>query len=185
MLCAAALAAGCGPGKPLVTSSGSTSVANPYPVGVTAYASASRVAMPPLSGTTLDGRRLAVADLRGHVVIINIWASWCEPCKSESPALVAAAKSTSGLGVRFVGIDEADQAPAATRFLRAIGSTYPHLVDVDGRLLGQMTRWLPQAVPGTLVLDSQGRVAARVIGPVTGPQIRAQIAAAGATQGLS
>ena len=115
-----------------------TSVPNPYPVGVTAYPAASRVPFPSMSGTTLDGRRLAVADLRGHVVIINIWASWCEPCKSESPALVAAAKSTTGRGVRFVGIDEADQAPAALQFLRAIGSTYPHLVDTDGRLLGQM-----------------------------------------------
>src|SRR4249920_1376725 len=92
VLCTTALAAGCGPGKPAVTPSGSTSVANPYPVGVTAYPAASRVPLPPLSGTTLDGRKLAVTDLRGHVVIINIWASWCEPCKSESPALVAAAK---------------------------------------------------------------------------------------------
>ena len=175
-----ALTAACSSSRPGSTPSRSTSVANPYPVGVTAYPAASRVPLPALSGTTLDGRTLAVADLRGHVVILNIWASWCEPCKSESPALVAVAKSTNALGVRFLGIDEADQAPAAMKFLQAIGSTYPHLVDKDGRLLGQMARWLPPAVPGTLVLDPQGRVAARVIGAVTGPQIRAQIAAAAA-----
>jgi len=133
-----------------------------------------------MSGATLDGRTMAVADLRGHVVILNVWASWCEPCKSESPALVAVAKSTKALGVRFLGIDEADQAPAAKKFLQGIGSTYPHLVDKDGLLLGRMARWLPQAVPGTLVIDPQGRVAARVIGAVTGAQIRAQIAAAAA-----
>jgi len=177
---ATALTAACGSAGQSGPPSRSTTVANPYPVGVTAYPAASRVPLPALSGTTLDGRTMAVADLRGHVVILNVWASWCEPCKSESPALVAVAKSTKTLGVRFLGIDEADQAPAAKKFLQGIGSTYPHLVDKDGLLLGRMARWLPQAVPGTLVLDPQGRVAARVIGAVTGPQIRAQIAAAAA-----
>jgi len=180
LVLAMALTAACTSSKPPRPPSPSTSVANPYPVGVTAYPAASRVPLPALSGTTLDGRTMAVADLRGHVVILNVWASWCEPCKSESPALVAVAKSTKALGVRFIGIDEADQAPAAIKFLQAIASPYPHLVDKDGRLFGQLARWLPQAVPGTLVLDPQGRVAARVIGPVTGPQIRAQIAAAAA-----
>jgi thiol-disulfide isomerase/thioredoxin len=119
-----------------------------------------------LSGRTLDGRQLVLSRWRGHVVVLNVWASWCEPCTAESPALVRVARSTTASGVRFVGIDERDEPAAASDFVRSIRSPYPHLAD-DGHLLAAIGRWLPQAVPGSLVVDRSGRVAARVVGPVS------------------
>jgi thiol-disulfide isomerase/thioredoxin len=135
-------------------------------VGTTVFAAGSRPALPTLSGATLGGGTLDLASLRGHVVVLNVWASWCEPCKAESPALVAVARRTATQGVRFVGIDENDEDAAASAFLAKIGSSYPHLVDPQGRLLASL-RMLPPAVPSSLVIDPQGRVAARVIGPTT------------------
>ena len=89
------------------------------------------------------------------MVVLNVWASWCEPCTAESPALVRVARSTATSGVRFVGIDEHDQPAAAADFVRSVRSPYPHLVD-DGHLLAAVGRWLPQAVPGSLVIDRSG-----------------------------
>lgn len=144
-------------------------------VGTTVFAVGSRPSLPALSGAALGGGTLDVASLRGHVVVLNVWASWCEPCKAESPALAAVARSTAAQGVRFVGIDENDEDAAATAFLAKIGSSYPNLVDPQGRLLASL-RMLPPAVPSSLVIDQQGRVAARVIGPTTAAGMTALLA---------
>jgi len=147
-----------------------------YPVGVTTFPVDQRRPLPALQGRTLDGAHLALADLRGHVVVLNVWASWCQPCQTESPALVALAGSAEGAQVRFVGLDERDTTAAALTFLHGVGSTYPQVAD-DGALLAQLSPWLPPAVPGSLVLDSQGRVAARIVGPATAAQLRPLLAA--------
>jgi hypothetical protein len=73
-------------------------------------------------------------------------------------------------GVRFVGLDENDSPPAAKDFARSVKFDHPQLVD-DGVLLGRLSAWLPDAAPGTLLVDRQGRVAARVVGPVTADQL--------------
>jgi thiol-disulfide isomerase/thioredoxin len=143
-------------------------------VGVTVYAVGSRPALPPLSGPTLAGGTLDLASLRGHVVVLNVWASWCAPCKAESPALAEVAQATAQQGVVFVGIDEDDQDAAATKFLAGIKSDYTHLVDPDGSLLARL-RFLPPGIPSSLVLDREGRVAARVIGPTTAAQMAALV----------
>lgn len=148
-----------------------TGGAGRYPLGVTRYPAAERVPAPVLAGPLLSGGRLALSSLRGHVVVLNVWASWCQPCTAESPALVSEARATAGAGVRFVGVDETDPGPAARSFVATIGSPYPHLVDADGSMLAALARWLPTAVPGTLVIDPQGRVAARVIGVTTASQV--------------
>ena len=135
-------------------------------VGVTIYPSASRPSIPELAGPTLDGGPLALSSLRGHVVVINVWASWCEPCRAESPALARVADATRSAGVRFVGIDEQDRAAPAREFAASVGATYPHLLDSDGSLLSSLRLVPSSGIPSTLVLDAQGRVAARVIGPV-------------------
>lgn len=161
---AALLVGGCaapGPGQPTASETAGVNT-----VGTTVFPAGSRAALPKLSGPTLGGGTLDVASLRGHVVVLNVWASWCEPCKAESPALAAVARSTAGQGVKFVGIDENDEDAAATAFLARIGSSYPNLADPQGRLLASL-RMLPPAVPSSLVIDPQGRVAARVIGPTT------------------
>ena len=161
---AALLVGGCAAPGPARTGASDTAGINT--VGTTVFAVGSRPSLPKLSGPTLGGGTLDVASLRGQVVVLNVWASWCEPCKAESPALAAVARRTVGQGVTFVGIDENDEDAAATAFLAKIGSSYPNLVDPQGRLLASL-RMLPPAVPSSLVIDPQGRVAARVIGPTT------------------
>jgi thiol-disulfide isomerase/thioredoxin len=144
-------------------------------VGATVFAVSGRTELPALKGPTIAGGTLDLASLRGHIVVLNVWASWCVPCKAESPALAQVARSTATEGVRFVGIDENDQDAPAKAFLAGIKSDYPNLADPEGQLLAQL-RMLPPAVPGSLVLDREGRVAARVIGPTTAAQMSALIA---------
>lgn len=144
-------------------------------VGLTSYGAGSRQAAPALSGTTLDGSQFTLSSTLGKVVVINVWASWCTPCRTESPALARAAKHFAGQPVQFLGIDERDGTTQARAFVTAVGVPYPSLVDSDGTLLGRL-RVLPQAaVPSTLILDRQGRIADRVIGAVTQPQIEGLI----------
>ena len=140
---------------------------------VTEVAAADRGAPVELSGTTLDGTPLSMADLRGSVVVVNVWGSWCPPCRKEAAALKRASASLGGDDVRFVGIDTRDSDAAARAFVENVGLTYPNIVDPDGVLLLAFKGNLnPNAIPSTLVLDRQGRVAARVVGEVTEGTLR-------------
>jgi thiol-disulfide isomerase/thioredoxin len=118
-------------------------------------------------GTTLQGKPFDLRSLRGDVVVVNVWASWCAPCIAEAPGLQRVHAQTEAEGVRFIGINtEADQA-AARAHERRFGVTYPSLAEDGGRVLLRLRGSLPPtATPSTLVLDRNGRVAARVIGRV-------------------
>lgn len=122
---------------------------------------------PVLSGTGLDGRKLSTADAGGKVIVVNVWGSWCAPCRHEAPALVAAAKRTKGVA-QFYGINtrDLDRAPAAA-FVRAFGLTWPSFYDPDGDLLLRFPDLPPKAIPSTLIIDRKGRTAARFLGEVT------------------
>lgn len=109
---------------------------------------------------------MSLSSLSGDVIVLNAWASWCEPCRAESPALASLASSTQPLGVRFVGLDEGDRQAPAKAFVATAGTTYPHIVDTDGTLLASLRLVPATAIPSTLVLDRSGHVAARVIGPI-------------------
>lgn len=150
------------------TSHGAGATSSALGVGTTVYAADRREQAPQLVGITLDGTQLSVDDrVDQHVVVLNVWASWCAPCREESPALAAQARSLRGSDVRFFGIDERDTTSAARAFVGATHSPYPHFVDKNGALLRKL-RILPQAgIPSTLVLDRHGRMAVRVIGPTT------------------
>jgi thiol-disulfide isomerase/thioredoxin len=135
----------------------------------TLLAPAERDSAPALAGTTLEGAPLDLASLRGKVVVVNLWASWCAPCRGEAGALQKAYDATHPRGVDFVGIvsggkDSLDNAQA---FSRRFEIAYPSMFDKDNSLVlafrGQLP---PSAIPTTLVLDRQGRVAARTLGPV-------------------
>ena len=112
-----------------------------------------------------EPRAVDVSQLAGPAVV-NLWASWCGPCRKEMPMLAEAARRNPD--VRFVGINTQDRPEAAADFLAQTGVTYPQLVDVDGVVLAD-TR-VP-GLPVTLALDADGRVVDRVIGEVSGEEL--------------
>jgi thiol-disulfide isomerase/thioredoxin len=135
---------------------------------LTRVALADRKPLAPVAGTSLDGKPLSTGDYRGQVVVVNVWGSWCAPCRSEAPALQAASEKTKGRA-QFVGITTRDNDPAQARaFVRAFGITYPSIYDPKGNALLAFAGTLPpSAIPSTLVLDTEGRVAVRVLGEIS------------------
>jgi thiol-disulfide isomerase/thioredoxin len=135
--------------------------------GLTLYPAAARTVAPDVRGATLTGSQLAVADLRGHVVVVNVWGSWCNPCRAETPDLVRVAAATKAQAVRFVGIDTRDNPDAARAFIRAFKVPYPSIIDRDGQVLLDFNGIIPAyAVPSTVVIDPAGKIAARMIGRI-------------------
>lgn len=132
-----------------------------------------------VAGATLTGDQLAVASLQGNVVVLNVWGSWCAPCRSEAPGLAKLSAEFADQNVKFVGINVKDNVGAATAFERNFGITYPSISDSSGQAQLALSETVPpQAIPSTIVLDRQGRVAARVIGEVRESTLRALIATA-------
>ncbi len=123
---------------------------------------------PDLSGELLGGGTYSLADERGDdVVVVNIWGSWCGPCRGEADALEQVYEELQDRGVMFLGINTRDQEKAALAFVAAKGITYPSLVD-DGTLQAGFASSLPVAgIPTTYVIDQSGRVAARAVSEVT------------------
>lgn len=121
-----------------------------------------------LTGTTLQGTSWKVADAKDKVLVLNVWGTWCGPCVAEAPHLqqVWSEMSEAGKPVQFMGINYRDSPETAAAFLRANKIAYPSLQDDGGRTLLAL-RGKANATPTTLVLDRQGRIAARVSGPVT------------------
>lgn len=120
-----------------------------------------------LAGKQLDGGTLDVAAFRGQVVVVNVWASWCPPCIAEAKDLEEVHQATEGEGVQFVGINTDTDLAAARAHEKRFGVTYPSIDSDGGRLLLALRGTLqPSAKPTTLVLDRDGRVAARVLGKV-------------------
>jgi thiol-disulfide isomerase/thioredoxin len=135
-------------------------------VGVTVIPAGEHVEMPPISGTSLDGTPVSVPELAGKVVVLNSWASWCGPCQEETPTLVASAKSFADHDVAFVGLNVTDETAAAQEFVSKYAVKYPSIADSDGKILATLPGVPPKALPNTLILDREGKLAVRIIGPV-------------------
>lgn len=130
---------------------------------------ADRRAAPSLAGTTLKGARLSVSNWVGMPVVVNVWGSWCPPCRDEAPALAQAARVLVARGVRFVGIDidESGGSAAALAYYQTYGVPYPSLVDTDNTLQLGFAGIVPlSAPPATVVLDDRHRVAAAIAGSI-------------------
>ncbi|MBK3594660.1 MULTISPECIES: TlpA family protein disulfide reductase [Streptomyces] len=147
--------------------------------GVSTVARGHRADAPKLDGTTLDGKRLDVADFRGEVVVLNVWASTCGPCRLEAEHFAKVSEELRDRGVRFVGINTRDvQKAPAVSFERDYGVTYPSLHDPAGRLLLRFPKGTlnPQTIPSTVVIDREGKVAARALAALDEAGLREMIA---------
>lgn len=119
---------------------------------------------PSLSLTTLkDGSPRSLADYRGKVVVLNVWASWCLPCREESPRLQRWHRKIAPLGGTVVGVDTLDIKSDALDFIKTYGLTYPQLNDREGAAIKKLGT---AQYPETFVVDRQGRVRALMRGPV-------------------
>lgn len=121
-----------------------------------------------LEGTTLEGKPWSMKNADGSVLVVNVWGSWCPPCIEETPALQKAWEKVQSekKNVAFIGLDKLEQPATGLAFTKANGVTYPSLA-YDGGIPILSLQGKAAATPTTLVLDVQGRIAARVAGPVT------------------
>jgi thiol-disulfide isomerase/thioredoxin len=133
--------------------------------GISTVAKGKRTAPNKLAGETLDGKHLDIADLKGKVVVLNVWGSWCGPCRAEAKYFSKVAEDTKAKGAEFVGINTRDPKKSrAIAFEQDYGVGYPSLYDPIGKLIvngfpkGTLN---PQGIPSTIVLDREGKIAAR------------------------
>jgi cytochrome c biogenesis protein CcmG/thiol:disulfide interchange protein DsbE len=139
-----------------------------------AIARGERPAAPSLALPRLDGAgRTSLAANRGKVVVLNFWASWCDPCRSESPLLERWHRRIAGKGGTVVGVDLLDVDSDARDFVRKYKLTYPMLRDRNGRTQGDFG---VAGFPETFVIDRRGRVAALKRGPVNEAWLRSKVA---------
>jgi thiol-disulfide isomerase/thioredoxin len=141
-------------------------------LGITQIAPASRTTAPAISGTTLHGARLALSDYLGDIVVLNVWGSWCSDCRAEEPALEETFEHYKIKHVQFVGMNTRDDNAAAIAYAGGFGMTYPSLQDPDETLLLRFKSMLPASgIPSTVIIDRRGKIADRVIGRVSEPEL--------------
>lgn len=127
---------------------------------------------PPLTLTPFTGRRITLEDLRGQIVVVNFWASWCEACRQEAPLLERTSQEYRGRGVRFIGVAVHDTEHNTRTFARRQNLTYPNgldQADMIARAFGLFD------VPETYFIDRHGRIVRRHVGPLTEAQLRTHL----------
>lgn len=153
---------------PVVTIPATSAAINDV-VGLTVIPAEDREQTIVIGGETADGTELSTAQMGGDIVVVNAWASWCPPCIEELPLLAAAAEAYDDRGVTFVGLNSLDDPIAAASLLGS--SPYRSIDDRDGAILATIPGVPPRSLPSTVILDRQGRVAVRIIGPVKPGQL--------------
>lgn len=120
---------------------------------------------PAYAATTLDGDSISLAHLRGKPVLLNVWATWCHPCREEIPALQALHEKYAPQGLEVVGVSvDADGEEAGIReFARDIKMTYPIWLDPEERV---SSTFRLMGVPSTFLIDRQGQILWKHLGPV-------------------
>lgn len=118
-------------------------------------------AAPDFTVTTFEGQTLRLSDLRGQVVLVNFWASWCLPCREEAPELEAIWQQYRAQGVTVVGIAWSDIEADTRAFIDEFNMTYPNAPDIGTRIGDD---YGIRAVPETYIIDQQGEVLHRLIG---------------------
>ncbi|HVX69596.1 MAG TPA: TlpA disulfide reductase family protein [Mycobacteriales bacterium] len=128
-----------------------------------------------VSGTTLEGEPLSLASLRGKVVVVNFWGSWCAPCISEAAGFAQVAKDYASKGVAFVGIDIRDSVAQGRTFERVHHVPYPSIFDSSETLALQFPHAVPASTPTTIVVGRDGDILAKVTGPLRYTQIQSLV----------
>lgn len=118
---------------------------------------------PPLEFTTFEGQTINLDDLRGQGVVVNFWASWCDPCRDEARLLEQTWRQEKDKGILFVGLDYLDQEPAAMAYLEEFDITYPNGPDLQSKVA---RRYGIKGVPETFFIDPEGKITDVVIGPI-------------------
>lgn len=129
----------------------------------------------PASAFTLalfDGGTIRLTDLRGKVVFVNFWASWCPPCRTEAPVLEEAWQKLKGTDVVFVGIDTQDKEEAARDFLEQFAITYPNGRDPGGKIAIDYGIW---GLPESFFIDGEGRITYKHVGAIGWDTLLAKI----------
>ena len=127
--------------------------------------------LPPLEGVDLPG--LDSSDFIGKVTLVNVWASWCVPCRTESPTLERFYKAHRGPDFTILGIDTNDLTGDASAFLRRYGITYPQLRDGSGDFSRDQLG--TTGVPESFLLDPRGRLVLHALGPVSDDYLRSNL----------
>ncbi|MET7681224.1 TlpA disulfide reductase family protein [Streptomyces sp. NPDC005423] len=143
--------------------------------GIATVKKGDRQAAPDLSGKTIDGRTLDTADYRGKVVVLNVWGSWCSPCRAEADNLVQVAKATAGQDVQFVGLNTRDTSTEpAVAFEKKYAVPYASLYDPTGKLMLRFKKGTlnPQLIPTTIIIDRDGKIAARALQALSQEKLR-------------
>jgi thiol-disulfide isomerase/thioredoxin len=142
-------------------------------VGVlTVYAVGHRKVAPPVSGTDLNGHPLTLSQFAGKVVVLNFWASWCPPCRSEAAALEQVSTDTRASGVQFVGVDIRENGMLdGVHFETTHNIDYPSFSDQASHIALDFRKTGVETPPTTIVIDRQGRIAARGLGEMTYTQL--------------
>jgi len=131
-----------------------------------------RAAAPEFSGELLDGSDFESSFVAGDVVVINFWGSWCAPCRVETPEFQEVYDEVSSDGVSFLGINVKDDRQLAQAFLRDEGITFPSVFDPRGEVALAFRDFPANAIPSTIVLDRDGRVAAVYVASVEDEELR-------------
>jgi cytochrome c biogenesis protein CcmG/thiol:disulfide interchange protein DsbE len=131
-------------------------------------ASAPALSLPPLDGD----RKRALSDFRGKVVVVNFWASWCDPCRKESPLLERWHRRVAARGGIVLGVAVNDVSSDSRAFIREFGLTFPQLRDRDER---SRSDWGVAGLPESFAIDRRGRVAALARGPVDEEFLRERV----------
>lgn len=137
---------------------------------------ADRKKAPVFAGNDLNGTPISTAGWAGKTVVVNLWGSWCPPCRAEAPALDAVARALKSKGVEFLGIAVREDAQTTLAFDRKHNISYPSISDTTGaQVLGFAASLPSAAIPTTWIIDSKGRVAARIIDRTTEATLTALI----------
>lgn len=131
-----------------------------------------RASAPQFAGELLDGPEFDSSSLDGDIVVLNFWGSWCAPCRLETPAFQQVYNDVSSDQVSFLGINVKDDRQLAQAFLNDKAITYPSLFDPRGEVALAFRDYPANAIPSTIILDRDSRVAAVYVAAVAADELR-------------